>query len=56
VQRFRWCAWSIGPRWDFRETVEKTVAWYRRFLEGADPLGLTKAQIREYMESMERSG
>ena len=44
------------PRWDFRETVGKTVAWYRGYLEGADPLDLTTAQIHEYMESMERSG
>jgi CDP-glucose 4,6-dehydratase len=41
------------PRWDFPKTVGKTVAWYRGYLDGADSLGLTTAQIREYME---RSG
>jgi CDP-glucose 4,6-dehydratase len=38
------------PRWGFPETVEKTVAWYRGFLDGEDPLRLTEAQVREYME------
>ncbi|HMA05462.1 MAG TPA: CDP-glucose 4,6-dehydratase [Methanomicrobiales archaeon] len=39
------------PGWDFRLTIEKTVDWYREYLRGADPLDLTRAQIREYMES-----
>jgi CDP-glucose 4,6-dehydratase len=38
------------PRWDFQETVERTVGWYREYLEGSDPLRLTRAQIQEYME------
>lgn len=38
------------PRWDFQETVEKTVGWYREYLKGSDPLRLTRTQIQEYME------
>jgi CDP-glucose 4,6-dehydratase len=38
------------PRWGFKETVEKTVAWYRQSMEGIDPLIITRTQIEEYME------
>ena len=44
-QMLGWC-----PKWDFEETVEKTVAWYGQYLKGADPLGLTRTQIQDYME------
>jgi CDP-glucose 4,6-dehydratase len=39
------------PRWDFDETINRTVAWYRAQLEGATPAqlkSLTLAQIADY--------
>ena len=38
------------PRWDFRETVGRTVAWYKQAHEGRDPLDLTVRQISDYQE------
>lgn len=40
------------PRWDFRETFERTVAWYRAHDAGASPdelAALCRRQIREYL-------
>lgn len=39
------------PRWNFAETIEKTITWYRRAHEGAPVPDLTRAQIREYQTS-----
>lgn len=36
------------PGWDFRETIRRTVEWYRGVHEGADPAELTRRQIRDY--------
>ncbi len=37
------------PRWDFTETVKRTVTWYHQHTTGqAHPLTLTQADIRTY--------
>ncbi|MEP4038501.1 CDP-glucose 4,6-dehydratase [Pseudophaeobacter sp.] len=36
------------PKWDFSQTVEKTMAWYKEAQNGADILSLTKRQIEEF--------
>ena len=38
--------WS--PRWSLDQALEKTVAWHRRWLEGADMASVTRDQIAEY--------
>jgi CDP-glucose 4,6-dehydratase len=38
------------PAFDLRESIRKTVAWYRRFYDGgSDMLSFSRGQIREYM-------
>ncbi len=37
------------PVWPFEETVKQTVAWYRRYHEGAEPWDLTVGQIQDYL-------
>ena len=39
---------GITPRWDFDQTVEMTVEWYRAAHEGADPVALCLAQIEAF--------
>ncbi|MEO0453860.1 MAG: CDP-glucose 4,6-dehydratase [Verrucomicrobiota bacterium] len=36
------------PRWRFAETIKKTIEWYQRMDQGANPLDLTRNQIQEY--------
>ncbi len=37
------------PRWDFEETIRRTVNWYRRSLSGADDISaLTRTDISDY--------
>lgn len=36
------------PRWDFPQAVARTVDWYRGVADGADALGLARAQIADY--------
>lgn len=38
--------WS--PRWDTREALRRTVAWYRSHADGGDMARCTDSQIREY--------
>lgn len=40
-----------APVWDFSETVERTVAWYRAYASGLDAralAGLTRSQVESY--------
>lgn len=47
---FHQLAWH--PRWDFAETIQRTVAWYRQQArEQADALTLTRADIVAYSDS-----
>ena len=40
------------PRWDFQETLARTVGWYRKqWKENCEPLSLTQADIMAYAES-----
>lgn len=39
------------PRWSLSEALERTVAWHRRFGEGADMTHVTLEQIAEYEEA-----
>lgn len=39
------------PRWDFENSVEKTVEWYRAMHDGVDAAELTQRQINEYLIS-----
>jgi CDP-glucose 4,6-dehydratase len=36
------------PAWDFDETVERTVSWYRAEQDGAPMAEFTRAQIQSY--------
>lgn len=36
------------PRWQVRDAVEKSVEWYRGWLEGMDMISVTDAQIEKY--------
>lgn len=38
------------PRWNVKETVKRTVEWYRVFSENGDIIALTDQQIKNYME------
>ncbi len=42
------------PVWDFEEAIEQTVYWYRDVSRGADPLELTRQQIKLYTEGASR--
>ena len=47
-----WC-----PVWLFKETVEKTISWYRETYYGrAEPGEITRAQIAEYSENAATAG
>ncbi|MFO6463587.1 CDP-glucose 4,6-dehydratase [Jannaschia sp. KMU-145] len=39
---------GVAPRWDFAETIARTVGWYRAVHEGADPATETRAQISAF--------
>jgi CDP-glucose 4,6-dehydratase len=40
------------PKWDFEETIAKTVSWYARVNAGTvTPLEITRRQITEYQDS-----
>jgi CDP-glucose 4,6-dehydratase len=38
-----------GPRWDFAETVARTLAWYRQVGQGSSPAEWTHADITGYL-------
>jgi len=38
------------PTWNFDKTIERTVNWYKNFLEGKDPVDLTMSDINKFME------
>ena len=37
-----------GPRWDFDETMHRTVEWYREYYTGGDVISCARRQIAEY--------
>jgi CDP-glucose 4,6-dehydratase len=39
---------GVQPRWALRDAVQRTMAWYRRFAEGADARALCEADISDY--------
>ncbi|MCC6356020.1 MAG: CDP-glucose 4,6-dehydratase [Verrucomicrobiae bacterium] len=39
------------PRWDFAETISRTLEWYREVSAGADPGGVTRRQIMSFTEA-----
>lgn len=46
----RYLGWK--PKWDFEETIAKTVSWYARVHAGTvTPLEITRTQIAEYQDS-----
>lgn len=38
------------PKWRLKDTLDRTVDWYKAFYEGQDMQGLTLKQIDEYLE------
>jgi CDP-glucose 4,6-dehydratase len=46
ISQLRW-----RPTWEFNETVDATVDWYRGWHEGADPAVLTDHQIQDYQQA-----
>jgi CDP-glucose 4,6-dehydratase len=49
-QAFHLLGWQ--PKWDFRQTVEQTIGWYRAVHGGAAIAELTMAQILEYEQAL----
>ncbi len=41
---------SWYPTWDFDETIERTVNWYKGKLQGNDPKNLTMRDINEFIK------
>lgn len=39
------------PRWHIQQSVEKTVEWFKAWLEGGDTSGIMGRQIRDYWEA-----
>lgn len=39
------------PRWGFDTTVNETVAWYRKMVDGEPIIEITRQQIKKYMEA-----
>lgn len=39
------------PKWEFRESIEHTINWYRMQMNGSDAAELTRKQIREYTQA-----
>ncbi|MFN3481881.1 MAG: CDP-glucose 4,6-dehydratase, partial [Rhabdaerophilum calidifontis] len=39
---------GIGPRWGLRESVERTIRWYREEAGGADAATLCAAEIAAF--------
>ncbi len=39
---------GFAPRWDFEQTIARTVEWYRGVAQGRDPRALTLAQIADF--------
>lgn len=39
------------PRWDFEQTLDHTVNWYRALLGGEPAYDVSRSQIMQYMES-----
>ena len=39
------------PKWNFETAVDKTIDWYKRVHEGADPVATTLSQIKSYEAS-----
>jgi CDP-glucose 4,6-dehydratase len=44
-----------NPSWNFETSIAKTVMWYRDLHEGADPVELTRSQIKEYTKLFSKS-
>lgn len=44
------------PRWDFAETIQKTVEWYRSTDGGSHPVELTRSQIQEFQRTLDSPG
>ena len=38
------------PRWDYNQTIIRTIKWYKEYLEGKTPSVLTKSDINKYIE------
>lgn len=36
------------PRWELKRAVEETVSWYRHWIDGADMLAVSRAQLERY--------
>lgn len=39
---------GVAPRWDAATALERTIRWYRRQQDGADPRGLCEADLDHY--------
>jgi dTDP-D-glucose 4,6-dehydratase len=37
------------PKWNFDQTLKKTVSWYRQAHDGRQIRELSESQIKEYM-------
>ncbi len=44
--------WS--PRWDVNQTLKKTAEWYKSFINGENMYNVTRNQIKEYFNEINR--
>ena len=43
-------AWN--PRWNFDQTIDATVSWYKEVLDGADAAAVTRGQLLDYFPEL----
>ena len=41
---------GVAPRWSLQEGIERTMAWYRKYLEGNDAFALCEADIEAFCD------
>lgn len=47
--------WELGwrPKWDVRQAVEHTAAWYRAWSSGEPIAAISRAQVRDYLSQQQ---
>ena len=51
---YQYLRWK--PTWDYPESIEEAVHWYRQYQDGADVSELTNSQIEKYTQEWVKAG
>jgi CDP-glucose 4,6-dehydratase len=51
---YQYLRWK--PTWDYPESIQETVHWYRQYRDGADVSELTNSQIEKYTQAWVKAG